>query len=445
MPDFIEEIEQTRLDASTKGMPLANGSVRLGDVGLQGWNVARGDMMLPLLTLRDEHLRNNLEVMRRYAEHHSVSLAPHGKSTFCPQLYREQLTVGGSWGITASTVQQALLCARAGAKNVLLANEIVGRANVEQYAALHDAFADVNFFSLVDSEGSLEQLERYGGALIGKGKRFAILLEVGFPGGRAGVRSLEQARSLLDRIMTATDRFDLAGVECYEGLVSKPSKEETLAEIDRLLNLTLDVFSMAREAGAFQSRNEIILTAGGSVYYDRVVSRFRHAQTGPGVRIVLRGGSSVTYDHGVYRNALADMDARRGFETEVGVQSAVDAFTPALELWGAVVTMQDDGLAVVNMGIRDLPFDLGYPIPLRRFRDGELVEDISNGQAGGEWRIPKANDQHCYLTYPDGADLKVGDVISFGISHPCTAFDKWKVIYRVNNNLDVTGALKTFF
>jgi len=441
--DFIAAIEDLPLDATTKGLPLADGTMRLGDIGKQGWNLARGDLMFPVLALRDAHLSNNLQVMRDYAAHHGVSLAPHGKSSFCPQLYREQLTTGGSWGITAATVPQALLVAKSGAPNILIANEMVGRANVEQLVRLRHAFPEVTVYSLVDTPGALDQLARHGKALLKPGERFHVLLEVGFPGGRAGVRSFDQAKAMIELLMQRGDLFDFAGVECYEGLVHADTKEATIEGVDRLLDLTVDVFNHARSVGAFQGRAEVILTAGGSAYYDRVVSRFKRAQTGPGTRIVLRGGSCLTYDHGFYLHFLEDMDARSGFQTGKGQESAVRTFTPALEMWAAVTTLQDDGVAVMNMGIRDLPYDLGYPVPLRQYRDGALLRGLAG--ADSAYKVVNSNDQHCYMTYAKGADIAVGDVVAFGISHPCTAFDKWSVLYRVDESFNVTGALKTFF
>ena len=134
MSDLLETILDLELDARTKGIPLATGSVRVGDVGKQGWNVLRGDLMFPLLTLRDARMRQNLALIRDFAAHHGVDLAPHGKSTMCPQLYRDQLEIGGAWGITAATVQQCAVMAASGVPNVIIANEVVGRANVEHHS-----------------------------------------------------------------------------------------------------------------------------------------------------------------------------------------------------------------------------------------------------------------------------------------------------------------------
>ncbi|MBL8671556.1 MAG: alanine racemase [Alphaproteobacteria bacterium] len=440
---FVQSILDTPLDAKTKGVPLVAGSIKLGEIGNKRWNVLRGDMMLPLLVMRDGHLRNNLTLMREFAEHHKVSLAPHGKSSFCPQLYIDQMEVGGSWGITAATIHQASIVAATGIKNIFIANELIGKANIEQLVELRRTYPDAKIYSLVDSAGAMEQFTRYGAKHLKPGERFQVLVEVGVDQGRAGVRTFDQAKDLIGLLMKDSKTFDLAGIECYEGLVARPTYDETMRVVDELLDRTVQVLHHANAIGAFKGRDEVILTAGGSAYYDRVVERFKRARNVPGLRIILRGGSYATYDHGFYCGHLRSMDKRQGFETGKGKVSALESFTPALEMMAAVVSLQDEGVAVMNMGIRDLPYDLGYPTPLRQYRDGKLLRGLAGPES--KYEVTKSNDQHCYMAYPKGADIKVGDLFAFGISHPCTAFDKWDVLYRVDEDFTVTGALKTFF
>jgi D-serine dehydratase len=55
------------------------------------------------------------------------------------------------------------------------------------------------------------------------------------------------------------------------------------------------------------------------------------------------------------------------------------------------------------------------------------------------------NDQHGYLDIPAGSPLKVGDLVGFGINHPCTTFDKWQVIHVVDDDYNVVESLRTFF
>jgi D-serine dehydratase len=438
---WMQDILALELDSRTKGIPLATGRVRLGDVGKQGWNLLRGDLMFPVLALRDSRMRQNLRVLRDFARHHQVDLAPHGKSTMSPQLYQDQLEVGGAWGITAATVQQCAVVAASGVPNVIIANEIVGRANVAQLAELKRAYPRTAIYSLVDSVEVVEQLVRHGRPALASGTRFQVLLELGYAGGRTGARTMDRALAVLDAVRAHRDVLELAGIECYEGTINLEGADETIQIVDRFLEFVLEVLDRARQRDAFTGRGEVLLTAGGSSYFDRVAATFTPARRGPGTRVVLRGGSYLTYDHGFYRRKMGELRHRGGIATAAGVLDPTVALQPALELWALVQALHDPGTAIMTMGIRDLPYDLGYPFPLRQYRgERPLAEAADTGYA-----IVNSNDQHCYLRYPAEADIQIGDLFAFGISHPCTAFDKWDVLFRVDEEFNVIGAVKTFF
>ena len=438
---FVRSILDLQLSSQSKGIPVSAGSVRLGDVGKQGWNVLRGDMMLPLLTVRASKMKTNLRTMRDYAGYHGVHLAPHGKSTVCPQIFLEQMSEGGCWGITAATVQQTAIVAATGIPNIVIANQVVSRANIEQLAELKAQYPDTAFYSLVDSEAAVAQLAQFGKSRLA-GRKFQVLLEVGYVGGRTGARNLEAAKRVTEAIRRHADVLELCGVECYEGTINLADADETIRAVDQFLDFAIAALKQCKAMGALR-QGEILLTAGGSAYFDRVVDKFVDAHSGPGTRIVLRGGSYLTYDHGFYELKLQQLDKRGGLEGPKGHISAAKEFHPALELWAMVQSLQDSGTAILTMGIRDLPYDLGYPRPLRQFRNGKPIADLE--ATGLPFRITGSNDQHCYMTYPAGADIAVGDVVSCGISHPCTAFDKWDVLYSIDDDNNITGALKTFF
>ena len=55
------------------------------------------------------------------------------------------------------------------------------------------------------------------------------------------------------------------------------------------------------------------------------------------------------------------------------------------------------------------------------------------------------NDQHLYMDVPVSAPLTIGDMVAFGISHPCLTFDKWQVIPIVDDDCNVVSAIWTFF
>jgi D-serine dehydratase len=45
----------------------------------------------------------------------------------------------------------------------------------------------------------------------------------------------------------------------------------------------------------------------------------------------------------------------------------------------------------------------------------------------------------------EAAPYRVGDMLGFGVSHPCTTFDKWDVIPLIDDDYNVVSAIKTFF
>ena len=201
----------------------------------------------------------------------------------------------------------------------------------------------------------------------------------------------------------------------------------------------LAVFEHGRQIGAF-SGDEVILSAGSSTSFDQTIRRFGHLAKDKGVRIVVRGGAFLALDHGFYRRRALDMDKRGKLALPGGKTGSASGFKPGLELWAAVQSLPDPRVAIMGMGMRDLPYDIELPIPLQRFRDGKLAEELGSG-----WKMTKSNDQHCYVEYPEGADIRIGDILSFGISHTSTAFDKWDVVWRIADDFTVTGAVKTFF
>ena len=86
-------------------------------------------------------------------------------------------------------------------------------------------------------------------------------------------------------------------------------------------------------------------------------------------------------------------------------------------------------------------------------RTGAGVTVHTHLRMDGSWRVRpatnvravKLDDQHCYLQLPEDAELGPGEAVCFGVSHPCTTFDKWRVIPVVDDDYRVVDAIHTFF
>lgn len=429
----LADIEAEMLDGRTKGVPGGVAPFRLSEIGDKGWNVLAEDLPLPLVVLKRSCLENNIEVMQRYCRGHAAELAPHGKTTMAPQIFDMQLAAG-AWGMTAASVEQLHVYRHFGVRRVIYANQFVGRQNLEFVCRELKADPEFEVYPFVDSVLSVttlvEAARRYE-----LPRPFRVLLEVGYRGGRTGIRDIEQVEEIRQVVAKHPDRVDLLGVAGFEGLLQvarhlTESKEESVVTIEsHFEDVTDAVDHLAANDGL---PDNFIVTAGGSAAFDKVVGAFS-GRWKDRATVILRSGCYVTHDHLMYLDSpLQDPDPN-----EQGTNSWL---RPALELWGYVHSTPEPDLALVTFGRRDVGFDYGLPVPLGLIPSGTLSE-----QPATDWKIEQLNDQHAYLRHGAGDGVKVGDRLRCGISHPCTTFDKWRVIPVVDDDYAVVAAVRTFF
>jgi D-serine dehydratase len=422
------------LDATLKAYPPLAAPLRIADIAAQQWSLLAGDLPLPQAVIRDSALAHNHAWMRDFTAATGVLLAPHGKTTMAPQIFAQQLAAG-AWGITVATVQQLGICARFGLRRVIMANQLLGAAEIEAVIALRERYTALEFHFLIDSLAQLQGIEAIA-ASKAMSRKLTALVELGVPGGRTGCRTHDEALSLA-RAVATSGYVALSGVECYEGLqVTGDSARDT--ETVSALMQRVKAFALSVDREGLFAGPAIILSAGGSAAFD-IVARELPMQLSKPVLTILRSGCYVTHDSGFYERMLQGVKARSGaaWQDRPGLQ-------PALEVWSRVQSCPESGLAILTMGKRDASFDIEMPIVRKRYRAGR---DAAPDSVPTGWQIAAMNDQHAYLRFPaDAADApRVGDLIGCGISHPCTTFDKWRALFTVDDDYRVTGAIRTFF
>jgi D-serine dehydratase len=428
----LEPILDATVDARAKGYPHAAPPMRLRDVGRQGWNVLRGDLPFPVAVVRRSAMRHNSAWMREFTQATGVAIAPHGKTTMCPQIFAQQLA-DGAWGMTVANVHQLGICTSLGVRRVIIANQVVARNDVARMVELMRAHRDLAVCFLVDSLAQLEGVVAAARAN-DPARPLAALLEVGHAGGRTGTRSVDEAMTLA-RAIAASEVVQLAGIECYEGLAITGDTQRDQRHVAGLVE-TVHAVASACDRERLFADGEIILSAGGSAVFDIVARELPQRLSRP-VRTILRSGCYVTHDSGNYERLFERVRARSGEPWQSG-----PGLRPALEVWGLVQSRPEPTLAILTMGRRDASYDIEMPRPLKWFRQGTHAQPQG---VPGEWRVEKLNDQHAYLRIPANADVRVGDLVGCGISHPCTTFDKWQLLMEVDDDYAVVDALRTFF
>nr|WP_240940426.1 alanine racemase [Planosporangium flavigriseum] len=345
-------------------------------------------------------MTHNLDRYAAFCAERGLAFAPHVKTTMAPALAAEQAR-RGAWAFTVANVAQARVLRAFGARRILLAHHVVD-ANSAGWLAAEQEHAEISCW--VDSAAAVAALDAAAAAA---GRSIPVFVELGLPGGRTGARGVSAAAEVA-RAVEKAPGLRLAGVAGYEGTYGHGRSAGGVAAVRRHLE------ELMRLAEAVDAET---VTAGGSAYPDLVAEAF--AGLGGARRAVLRSGAYVAHDDAHYAG-LSPFPLR-----------------PALRAWATVVSTPEPGRAFLNLGKRDVSYDLDLPVPLTVLRHGEHrpLERVT---------VTALNDQHAYLSDPAG-EVEVGDWIACGISHPCTMFERWRALPVVDEESRVTDLVHTFF
>lgn len=407
--DRLHALSDQPLDWSCKGIPARWWGSTPAQVIAQRPRLFDAGPIGPVCVIYDDALTHNVQTMARWCHERGVELAPHGKTHMSPQLAARQLTAG-AYAITVATIGQAAVYRAFGVSALVLANELVDPAGLRWLAAELDRDPDLRFMCWVDSVRGVELMTH---ALAGADRPVDVCVEVGPPGGRAGCRSVAAAVEVA-RAAVASPRLRLVGVAGYEAAVSQELTGDARAVVAAHL---ADLRTAVQQLSGLIESDEAVVSAGGSTFFDEVAEALTDWPPGITVRTILRSGCYITHDHGLYAR------------TSPLTRGGRDGLQPALQVRAQVVSRPEPGLAIVTMGRRDVPSDQGLPVVL----------------APGSATVTKLNDQHAYLGLEPSDTVEVGQWLRFGISHPCTVFDKWRLIPMLDSEDRVLDLIRTYF
>jgi D-serine deaminase-like pyridoxal phosphate-dependent protein len=416
----LARLTEERVDHRFKGLPPDAEGLTVGELAAQRRNLFTGGFTTPVLALSAERLEHNLRLMETYADRHGLAFAPHGKTSMAPQLFHRQIE-HGAWGITLAVPHQVRVARSFGIRRVFLANELVDAAALRWIAAELDADPDFRFVCYVDSVRGVELMDA---ALAGASRPVDVVVELAAgEGARTGVRTEAECAAVADAVADARG-LRLVGVAGYEGEVPQADSERVRAWLRRLVALAVDF----DKAGRFAGLDEIVVSAGGSAWFDAVADVFDGLpDLSVPVLKLLRSGAYVSHDDGHYRKL-----------TPFNRVPEEGALEPAFRLWTQVVSRPSAEQAFTNAGKRDAAYDLDLPFAQVVRRDG--AERPADGIA-----VTGLSDQHAWLRTTGEADLEVGDWVGLGLSHPCTSFDKWVLIPVAEADGTVVDYIRTFF
>ena len=363
--------------------------------------------------------------MAAYCAAAGVSHAPHGKTPMAPQLVARQLAAG-AWAVSAATAAQARVFRSFGVPRVLIASQLTTREAVEWLGRELAADPDFECYTYADSLAGVALLDE-GLRAVAPGRQLPVLVELGYPGGRTGCRSIDEALAVAAAVHDA-DGLELAGAAGFEGGIERGNLDATLAAVALFL---IDLRTLGERLPGFgDGRGRRPDPQRGR----QLVLRRRLPRAGPGRR---PGRAAQRRLHRPRPRALRR--ERPG--------QPPDAARPAVQprvrgRAGAVGGRAVGARARPGHRQRRPPRHLLRPGHARAAAGAPVRGDRARGRpAADQPRRPARLPGITGITGP----LAPGDLVSLGSTHPCTTMDKWPVIPVVDDDDRVIDAVHTFF
>jgi D-serine deaminase-like pyridoxal phosphate-dependent protein len=297
--------------------------------------------------------------MAEWTREHA-KVRPHAKVHKCVEIARLQVAAGAV-GVTVATVWEAVVMARAGLNNILIANEVMGEEKVTRLA---ETARETTLLVAVDSLAGAEALSH---AAVVAGAKLGVLLDIDVGLRRGGLRTYPEAYALAAALARLPGIL-LRGVMGYEGhVVEEPDRALRACKAAEAMGRLIACVEMLERTG-FEIE---IVSAGGTNTYD---------MTGANPRVTeLQAGSYVF------------MDATYGPLTP--------AFKPALNMLGTVIS-RNERTAILDCGTKVLAMDLGPPA---------LVERCAT--------IRAVHEEHTILDAEDHERLRVGEPVELIVGY----------------------------
>jgi D-serine deaminase-like pyridoxal phosphate-dependent protein len=339
----------------------------------------------PSLLLDLDALRANVQVMAGFFAGRHCRLRPHFKSHKCTSIARLQMEAGAV-GITCAKLVEAEVLADAGVGDILIANQVVGRAKMLRLVELARRARPM---VAVDSRDNVKMLSE---AASGGGIRLRVLVEVDVGMHRCGVAPGEPALELA-RLVNASPGLSFEGLQGYEGhSVDLRDETERTERTRAALRLLVETRRHLERAGLPVS----IVSGGGTGTY------------------------TITGDH----EGVDEVQAGSYAAMDWYYQDIRPEFRQAQTILTTVISRPASNLAIIDVGRKGVGGEWGPP-RIKNMRGAEVVKFGS--------------EEHLSLELPEDELVCVGDQIEIIPSHGCTTCNLYReyIVHRAGTVIDV--------
>ena len=202
----------------------------MSEVGL-----AKQELDTPALWVDLDTLDENIAELARHFAAANVQWRPHMKGVRVPAIARKAIAAGAI-GVTCATIREAEAMAKAGVKDILIANELVGARKIARLIQLR-RIADVKV--IVDCAENVSELSR---AARTHDVKIGILIDINTGMNRSGIPPGPEALEVA-KLVAQSDGLKFLGLMSWEGhalALEDPAERER--EIKRAIG---ELISMA--------------------------------------------------------------------------------------------------------------------------------------------------------------------------------------------------------
>lgn len=337
-------------------------------IGMSKW-----DLDTPALLMDLDVMERNISEMARFTRSAGVGLRPHIKNHMSPFIARKQLEAGAA-GFCCQTITEAEIVASWGIRDILITNEVVGRAKIRRLIGLRSY---TNVMVVVDDVANAGELSE---AALASGRSLDVFIDVDTGYHRCGVMPFEPALRFAQGLI-GLKGLHLKGINGYSPMHETDPKARREKQ-ELMLNASVGTRTMLQEKGIPVD----ILSAGCTSVYDI-------AATYPGVTEIQPG----TY-------ALMDLNNK-----EIVGTTPAD-LNYSLTVLATVISRPTDDRIVVDAGNKTLAVEHCLPIP--------------KGVDGAELFRLSAEHSRIRAEGPS-RKLKVGDMIELLVSYCDGTVNRW--------------------
>lgn len=338
----------------------------------------------PALLLDLDAYEHNLDRMATIIAGHDVRLRPHAKTHKSPEIALDQIK-RGAVGICCQKVSEAEIMVQGGVPDVLVSNQIVGRAKLRRLAALAKS---ARIAVCADDAGNIAEINA---AAIESDVRLTVLVEIDVGAGRCGVPPGGPALELAHAVAAASN-LEFGGLQAYHGGAQhiRDHAARRLAIVEAAGKTSATVEALAR-AGL----DCPLLTGGGTGSLDIDLEL--------GLLNEVQAGSYI----------FMDADYGRNFDRD---QAPFAPFKNSLFVRATVMSTPRSGVAIVDAGLKALAFDSGNPVIFSR--------------CGARYVEP--SDEHGTLDVAEANPLLLGEAVTLIPGHcdPTVNLYDWYVGVR---------------